>query len=78
MFKVTVQNVTGTRQHNFTADSLEAAKRRASETLRNGVIHYSVATITDRLDGTTHTGSVSVGGHRCVWHARREPGEAER
>jgi hypothetical protein len=70
MFSITVQNVTGTRRDEFKADSLQGAKKRASEALRNGVIHYSVATITDWKGDDICHGAVSVGGHRVVWYAR--------
>ena len=66
MFNVTVQNVTGTRKDTFTADSLSASKKRASEILRSGIIHYSNALIA-APDGDRYSGHVSVGGNRLVW-----------
>lgn len=67
MFNVRVSNVTGTRRDEFTADSLKAAKRRASELLHNKVVPYSYATITEQGVATVYTGAVSVGGNRINW-----------
>lgn len=69
MFSITVQNVTGSRKASFSADSLQAAKKLASDILRNGDVHYSSATVSG--PGAIHTGAVSVGGHRMVWTTLR-------
>jgi hypothetical protein len=70
MYNVTVQNITGTRREQFSADSLPAAKRRAAGYLRSVVICYSLATISYAGGVASWTGSVSVGGNRVIWHAQ--------